>query len=132
MKLLPVTLFATLAGVAAAISMSTPAVAQPAPAPGTVRPPATATPATPPPAAPATPPTATVPTAAPSSAPAPGPTTNAGGEVLTLDRAIEIAMQQQPSLRQSKAQLEAAQGRVDQAHVARRPTIGVNATAGIG
>jgi len=69
------------------------------------------------------------------SAPTPNPatpTTSGGAEVLTLDRAIEIAIKQQPSLRQTRAQLEAAQGRVDQAHVAARPTIGLSATAGIG
>jgi len=54
-----------------------------------------------------------------------------GPEVLTLERAIEIAMKQQPSLRQSKAQLEAAQGRVDQARVIRNPTLGLSASADI-
>jgi len=129
MKLLSVTLFATLAGAAAAISAPTPVGAQPAPttAPGSARRPAPPTPA----AAPAQP-TPTAPAASPTPTAAPGPMTNAGGEVLTLERAIEIAMQQQPSLRLSKAQLEAAQGRVDQAHVARRPTINLSATAGTG
>jgi outer membrane protein TolC len=47
--------------------------------------------------------------------------------VLTLERAVEIAMRQQPSLRQSKAQLEAAQGRVDLSRVARRPTVQLSA-----
>jgi outer membrane protein len=59
-------------------------------------------------------------------------TNSTGGEVLTLDRAIEIAMRQQPSLRQSQAALEAARGRVDLARVARNPTIALDATAGIG
>ena len=117
MKLSSVTLFATAAGLAAAASLSTPAAAQSAPAPA-ARPPAAPAPV---PAAPATQP-----------APAPGPVTSGDAEVLTLERAIEIAMKQQPSLRQTKAQLEAAQGRVDQAHVARRPTIGLSASAGIG
>src|SRR5512140_652796 len=40
-------------------------------------------------------------------------------------------MKQQPSLRQSKAQLEAAQGRVDQARVIRNPTLGLSASADI-
>lgn len=76
------------------------------------------------PAAPALPP---VP---PPAAGAPTPTT--GPEVLTLERAIEIAMRQQPSLRQSRAQLDAAQGRVDQARVIRSPTVGVSASLATG
>src|SRR5262245_10627889 len=69
------------------------------------------------------------------SIPAPAPATtsdppaSAGPEVLTLERAIEIAMKQQPSLRQSKAQLEVAQGRIDQSRVARLPTINLSASA---
>lgn len=59
-------------------------------------------------------------------------TNSTGGEVLTLERAIEIAMRQQPSLRQSQAALEAARGRVDLARVARKPTIFLDATAGTG
>jgi len=125
MKLLSVTLFATAAGLAAAASLSTPAAAQTAPAPAARRPAAPAP-------VPAQPAPATPPAPAAAATPAPGPTTSGDAEVLTLERAVEIAMKQQPSLRQTKAQLEAAQGRVDQAHVARRPTIGVNATAGIG
>ncbi|HZJ62083.1 MAG TPA: TolC family protein [Kofleriaceae bacterium] len=83
---------------------------------------------------------------APSPAPAPppampaapggpsptAPTTSAGPEVLTLERAVEIAMRQQPSLRQSKAQLEATQGRVDLSRVARNPTVQLGATVGTG
>src|SRR5262247_2899329 len=60
------------------------------------------------------------------------PTTSAGPEVLTLERAIEIAMRQQPSLRQTRAQVEAAQGRADLARVARNPTIVLDATAATG
>ena len=56
----------------------------------------------------------------------------AAPDVLTLDRAIEIAMRQQPSLRLSKAQLEAALGRADLARVARNPTIVLDASAGTG
>lgn len=81
------------------------------------------------PAAPAQP-------APPPAAPAPAapnaeqPTASAGPEVLSLERALAIAMHQQPSLQQSKAQLEAAQGRVDLARVAARPTIALDATVG--
>ena len=53
-------------------------------------------------------------------------------EALTLPRAIEIAMQQQPDLRATKADIEASRGRVDQAHVARRPTLSVDASIGAG
>ncbi len=42
---------------------------------------------------------------------------------LTMEQAVEIAMQQQPSVRQSRASLEAAQGRVDQVEASRRPQI---------
>jgi outer membrane protein len=52
--------------------------------------------------------------------------------VLTLERAIEIAMRQQPSLRQTRAQLEAAHGRVDQSRVIRNPTVTLGASVGIG
>jgi len=81
--------------------------------------PAAQPPAQPAPASPAGPDSAT-------------PTTSAGPEVLTLERAIDIAMKQQPSLRQSKAQLEVAHGRVDLARAARLPTLSVDATAGTG
>ncbi|HEU4728915.1 MAG TPA: TolC family protein, partial [Kofleriaceae bacterium] len=78
---------------------------------------------------------APVPPAAPAPTPpappeAAAPATGAAPEVLTLERAIEIAMRQQPSLRQTKAQLEVAQGRADLARVARNPTITLDATAG--
>jgi len=70
---------------------------------------------------------------APSPSPAPAPDAPASGpEVLTLERAIEIAMKQQPTLRQSQAQVEAARGRVDLAHVARTPTVTLDATVGTG
>jgi outer membrane protein TolC len=52
--------------------------------------------------------------------------------VLTLERAIEIAMRQQPSLRQTKAQAEAARGRVDLSRVGTRPTILLDASAATG
>jgi outer membrane protein len=77
------------------------------------------------PAMPATP-------AAPAAPDPDRPTVSGSAEVLTLDRAIEIAMRQQPSLRLSQAQLEAAQGRVDQARVATRPTIVLDASVGAG
>jgi outer membrane protein TolC len=91
-------------------------------------------PATPAPPSPGTPP----PNPAPSPVlpqpvdPTAAPTNSTGGEVLSLERAVEIAMRQQPSLRQSQAALEAARGRADLARVARRPTIALDATAGIG
>jgi outer membrane protein len=75
------------------------------------------------PAAPTLPPG---PPPAGATAPATGP------EVLTLERAIEIAMNQQPSLRQSRAQLEAAHARVDQARVIRRPTVDLSASLSTG
>jgi len=71
-------------------------------------------------------------TAAAQPAQPSAPTTSAGPEVLTLERAVEIAMRQQPSLRQSKAQLEATQGRVDLSRVARNPTVQLGATVGTG
>lgn len=52
-------------------------------------------------------------------------------ETLTLPRAIEIAMKQQPSIRQAQASIEAAEGRVDQAKVARKPTLSVSASVGV-
>lgn len=63
------------------------------------------------------PPSATPPTTAP-----PGATPD-GRMVLTLDRAVELAMERQPLLRQSRAAVESARGRTDQARVARRPTV---------
>jgi len=44
-------------------------------------------------------------------------------EVLTLEKAIEIAVRVQPVLVQSRANIEAALGVSDQARVARRPTV---------
>ena len=56
-----------------------------------------------------------------------------GGPVLlTLERAIELALQQQPSVRQIRAQAEAAAGRADLSRVARHPTVTLAATASIG
>lgn len=53
-------------------------------------------------------------------------------EVLTLERAIELATQQQPSVRQARAAAEAAQGRVELARVGRRPTVSLSASASTG
>ncbi|HVK88398.1 MAG TPA: TolC family protein [Kofleriaceae bacterium] len=49
-------------------------------------------------------------------------------QTLTLARAIELALQQQPSIRQQQANVEAARGRVDQAKVIRKPTVTLNGT----
>jgi len=48
-------------------------------------------------------------------------------ETLTLPRAIEIALKQQPSVRITQAQIEQAYARVDSARVARRPTVSLSA-----
>ena len=53
-------------------------------------------------------------------------------ETVTLERAVELAMQQQPQLRQQKASAEAALGRVDLARVARRPTVSLSASVTAG
>jgi outer membrane protein len=53
-------------------------------------------------------------------------------EILTLEKAIEIAERVQPALVQSRAAVEAAQGRVDAARVARRPTVNLAASASTG
>ena len=50
-------------------------------------------------------------------------------QTLTMEQAVDIAMQQQPSLRQSRAQVEAARGRVDQVEASRRPQVTLSATA---
>src|SRR6185503_17007358 len=112
MKSAIVMLLAALTGSAAAQPS-----AQPAPQPAPARPATPVGPSTP---------------AAPGGPDPTAPTTSAGPEVLTLERAVEIAMRQQPSLRQSKAQLEATQGRVDLSRVARNPTVQLGATVGIG
>jgi outer membrane protein len=114
----PAALVAALVAAVCGVASAQPGVTRPAPA----QPPGN------PPAPPATPPPP--PTPAPADPLAPVAVT--GPEVLTLERAIEIAMRQQPSLRQSRAQLEAARGRVDLARVARNPTIVLDATAGTG
>jgi outer membrane protein len=119
MKLATVMLVAATSAASTLSVLGATAAAQPG-----ARPPA-AQPAAPAPApAPAAPPSAPAPPAAPGTGEAP--------EVLTLERAIEIAMRQQPSLRQSRAQVEAAQGRVDLSRVARRPTVGLSASLAAG
>jgi outer membrane protein len=116
MKLVSLAFLAALSGVAFA-------------QPGVTRPatPAAPSPGSPPPSAPA--PSPVLPQPVDPMAP---PTNSTGGEVLSLERAIEIAMRQQPSLRQSQAALEAARGRVDLARVQRNPTIVLDATAATG
>jgi outer membrane protein TolC len=113
MKVLSAILLAALSGVAAAQPGAAPA--QPAPAQAPLAPPpagSTTTPATP-------------------TAPDPNrPTTSSGAEILSLPRAIEIAIQQQPSLRQTRAALEAARGRIDLAKVARNPVLNLSAAVG--
>lgn len=53
-------------------------------------------------------------------------------EVLTLEKAIEIAQRTQPALVQSRANIEASYGRVDAARVARRPTVNLSVSAAVG
>jgi outer membrane protein len=104
--------------------------ARPAPAPAAPAVPAPAPAASPIPSGASTP-GASTPGAANGPNPA-VPTTSAGGEILTLERALEIAMKQQPNLRIGRAQVEAAAGRVDQSRVALLPTLDVDASAGVG
>jgi len=49
---------------------------------------------------------------------------------LTLEKAVDIAMKQQPSLREAKASADAALARIDSAKVARNPTVTLSASAG--
>jgi outer membrane protein TolC len=51
-------------------------------------------------------------------------------EVVTLERAVELALKQQPDLRASQAGVEAARGRIDQVRVAQHPTVTLSAQAG--
>ncbi len=53
-------------------------------------------------------------------------------EVLTLDRALELAKQQQPSLRRVRAQVEASRAQVDVAKVIRKPTLTASGSASVG
>ncbi len=53
-------------------------------------------------------------------------------ETVTLERAVELAMQQQPQLRAQRASVEAALGRADQARTALRPTVTLSASLAAG
>jgi len=121
MKFFSAMFLAALAGTAAAQPAPRPTPAPPAPA-GAPTPAPPAVPGAPNPATPAAP-----------GAPNPAvPTTSEGNEILTLERALEIAMRQQPNLRIGRAGVEAAAGRVDQTRVALLPTIDLQARAGVG
>ncbi len=54
-------------------------------------------------------------------------TATPGKLTLTMARAVEIAEKTQPTLRQARATVEAAQGRIDSAKVAERPVINLGA-----
>jgi len=69
--------------------------------------------------------------AQPAPAPVPAPS-QPSGQMITMEQAVEIAMQQQPSLRLARAQVEAARGRVDQIKPNLRPQITVSGGATIG
>ena len=56
----------------------------------------------------------------------------AAQETVTLERAVELAMQQQPQVRLQRAAVEAALGRADLARVAGRPTVTLSASATVG
>lgn len=70
--------------------------------------------------------------AAPAQPQPPPVTVDQAPMVLTLEKALELAQQQQPTLREAKASLEAAEGRIDAAHVANRPTVTAAASLGTG
>ncbi len=53
-------------------------------------------------------------------------------ETLTLQRALELAMQQQPSLARTRASIEGAQARVFVAKLAQRPTVTASASLAAG
>jgi outer membrane protein len=57
---------------------------------------------------------------------------SAGAHVLTMADAVEIALHQQPSLRQSRAQLEASRGRIDQVRASQKPNVTLSANASVG
>ncbi len=69
------------------------------------------------------------PAPAPVPAPAPALPTATEGSSLTMEQAVEIALQQQPTLRQSRAQIEAAKGRVDSVKTNLRPQVSLSASA---
>ncbi len=90
---------------------------------------------TPPPPPNTNPPSETPPAENPSwlpgvidvTGPEPEPPTNV---TLTLAKAVEIALQQQPSLREARALTEAAYGRADQARVLEHPVVALNGSIG--
>ena len=51
---------------------------------------------------------------------------------LTMPEAVELAMRQHPSVRQSQASVEAAEGRIDLAKTTQRPNVSVSANVGTG
>ncbi|CAN5923023.1 TolC family protein [soil metagenome] len=53
-------------------------------------------------------------------------------EALTLDRAIEIALVQQPSVRITRASIEQAQARIQSARVALKPTVSLQGSLAVG
>lgn len=53
-------------------------------------------------------------------------------QVISLDDAIKLALEHQPTLRQSRAAVEQALGRVDSARVITRPTVSLSASATVG
>lgn len=53
-------------------------------------------------------------------------------QTLSMEQAVEIALQQQPTLRQNRAQVEASLGRVEQVEVTKRPTLTLSASTSIG
>lgn len=56
----------------------------------------------------------------------------APARILTMEQAVQIAMQQQPSLRLSRSQVEAARGRADVVRTHLRPQVSVSAGAAVG
>jgi len=59
-------------------------------------------------------------------------TATPGKLTITMQRAVEIALKQNPTARQARATAEAAAGRVDLAKIAERPTLSVAGTLGTG
>ncbi|MBV8758181.1 MAG: TolC family protein [Deltaproteobacteria bacterium] len=59
-------------------------------------------------------------------------TATPGKLTITMQRAVEIAMRQNPTARQARATAEAAAGRVDLAKIPERPTLSVAGTLGAG
>ncbi len=56
----------------------------------------------------------------------------APAQQLTMEQAVEIAKQQQPTLRQGRAQVEAARGRADLVRTGLRPQVSLSAGADVG